>query len=119
MTKVQLSSCSKSWSRDLVDAELDALVAAFKAKGIARVSYQRSMACVSLICNVQRTSEILERVRPPPSLCIIDGGLDAALVSIVLEYLAIPPQSRLSSVVPAPFHLACPQLHARVKQDQV
>lgn len=53
---------SKSWSRDLVDAELDALVAAFKAKGIARVSYQRSMACVSLICNVQRTSEILERV---------------------------------------------------------
>lgn len=54
--------CSKSWSRDLVDAELDALVAAFKAKGIARVSYKRSMACVSLICNVQRTSEILERV---------------------------------------------------------
>lgn len=48
-----------------MDAELDALVAAFKAKGIARVSYQRSMACVSLICNVQRTSEILERVSTP------------------------------------------------------
>lgn len=46
-----------------MDAELDALVAAFKAKGIARVKYQRAMACVSLICNVQRTSEILERVR--------------------------------------------------------
>lgn len=53
---------SKMWSRDLVDAELDALVAAFKAKGIARVSYKRAMSCVSLICNVEKTSQILERV---------------------------------------------------------
>ena len=51
------------WSRDLVDAELDALVSAFKAKGIARVSYKRAMSCVSLICNVEKTSQILERVR--------------------------------------------------------
>jgi hypothetical protein len=50
------------WSRDLVDAELDALVAAFKAKGIARVNYKRAMSCVSLICNVEKTSQILERV---------------------------------------------------------
>lgn len=55
---------SKMWSRDLVDAELDALVSAFKAKGIARVSYKRAMSCVSLICNVEKTSQILERVRP-------------------------------------------------------
>ncbi|KAL3149573.1 hypothetical protein ABBQ32_002349 [Trebouxia sp. C0010 RCD-2024] len=53
---------SKMWSRDLVDAELDALVSAFKAKGIARVSYKRAMSCVSLICNVEKTSQILERV---------------------------------------------------------
>ncbi|KAA6416650.1 MAG: aspartate kinase [Trebouxia sp. A1-2] len=53
---------SKMWSRDLVDAELDALVAAFKAKGIARVNYKRAMSCVSLICNVEKTSQILERV---------------------------------------------------------
>ena len=46
-----------------MDAELDALVSAFKAKGIARVSYKRAMSCVSLICNVQKTSQILERVR--------------------------------------------------------
>lgn len=52
------------WSRDLVDAELDALVSAFKAKGIARVSYKRAMSCVSLICNVEKTSQILERVSP-------------------------------------------------------
>lgn len=54
--------CSKMWSRDLVDAELDALVSAFKAKGIARVNYKRAMSCVSLICNVEKTSQILERV---------------------------------------------------------
>ncbi len=46
----------------MVDAELDALVAAFKAKGIARVNYKRAMSCVSLICNVEKTSQILERV---------------------------------------------------------
>ena len=45
-----------------MDAELDALVSAFKAKGIARVSYKRAMSCVSLICNVEKTSQILERV---------------------------------------------------------
>ncbi len=59
------TDCSKMWSRDLVDAELDALVAAFKAKGIARVSYKRAMSCVSLICNVEKTSQILERVSNP------------------------------------------------------
>lgn len=61
---VLLLCCSKMWSRDLVDAELDALVSAFKAKGIARVSYKRAMSCVSLICNVEKTSQILERVLP-------------------------------------------------------
>ncbi len=55
-----------------MDAELDALVAAFKAKGIARVNYKRAMSCVSLICNVEKTSQILERVCPTSlhNLCL-------------------------------------------------
>ena len=53
--------CSRLWTRSLIDAELDALVACFE--GIARVSYQKGMSIISLICNVERTSEILERVR--------------------------------------------------------
>lgn len=52
--------CSKVWTRGLIDEELDALVTAFE--GIARVSYQRGMSIISLICNIQRTSQILERV---------------------------------------------------------
>ncbi|KAK9865888.1 hypothetical protein WJX84_003087 [Apatococcus fuscideae] len=51
---------SKMWSRDLIDEELDALVLAFK--GVAKASYQRNMSIISLICNVQRTSQILEKV---------------------------------------------------------
>lgn len=65
------TGCSKMWSRDLVDAELDALVAAFKAKGIARVNYKRAMSCVSLICNVEKTSQILERVSNPSGTKLI------------------------------------------------
>ena len=53
-------TCRQLWSRGLVDSELDALVAAFE--GIARASYQKNVSIISLICNVQRTSHILERV---------------------------------------------------------
>lgn len=48
------------WERDLIDGELDALMAAFK--GWATANYRRGMSILSLICNVERTSEILERV---------------------------------------------------------
>lgn len=48
------------WSRDLIDDELDSLVASFT--DVAKVSYQRRMAIISVICNIERTSEILERV---------------------------------------------------------
>ncbi|KAK9858857.1 hypothetical protein WJX84_007034 [Apatococcus fuscideae] len=51
---------SKMWSRDLIDEELDALVHAFE--GVAKASYQRNMSIISLICNIDRTSEILEKV---------------------------------------------------------
>lgn len=54
-------SRSKMWSRDLIDEELDALVHAFE--GVAKASYQRNMSIISLICNIDRTSEILEKVR--------------------------------------------------------
>ena len=59
--------CSKMWSRDLIDEELDALVLAFK--GVAKASYQRNMSIISLICNVQRTSQILEKVKPISCRC--------------------------------------------------
>ena len=54
--------CSKMWTRALIDSELDALITAFHAKGIANASYTRGQSIISLICNVKRTSEILERV---------------------------------------------------------
>ena len=50
------------WTRALIDSELDALITAFHAKGIANASYTRGQSIISLICNVKRTSEILERV---------------------------------------------------------
>jgi len=54
---------SKMWERELMDEEMDALLRAFE--GTARVSCQHGMSIVSLICNVARTSEILEQARAP------------------------------------------------------
>jgi aspartate kinase len=48
------------WERDLIDEELEALMQAFQ--GVAKTSYRRGYSILSLICNVKRTSEILERV---------------------------------------------------------
>ena len=48
------------WERDLIDEELEALMEAFK--GVAKTSYRRGYSILSLICNVKKTSEILERV---------------------------------------------------------
>jgi hypothetical protein len=48
------------FERGLVDEQLAALVAALS--GVAKASCRRGMSIVSLICNVRRTSEILERV---------------------------------------------------------
>ena len=49
------------WNREVLSGELDGLVSDFE--GIAKVGYTTGMSIVSLICNVSRTSEILERVR--------------------------------------------------------
>jgi len=47
------------WERDLIEEELESLMCAFE--GWATASYRRGMSIVSLICNVRRTSEVLER----------------------------------------------------------
>ena len=68
---------SKLWDRQLMDYEMEALMRSFE--GTARVSCQHGMSIISLICNVARTSEILEQARPaaaalalryPPELCL-------------------------------------------------
>ena len=52
-----------------MDYEMEALLRSFE--GTARVSCQHGMSIISLICNVARTSEILEQARPTP--CILPG----------------------------------------------
>jgi aspartate kinase len=51
--------CCRIWERDLIAEELEGLMQDFE--GVAKAHYRRGMAIISLICNVQRTSEILER----------------------------------------------------------
>ena len=48
------------WERDLIDEELESLMNAFA--GVAKTSYRRGYSILSLICNVDKSSEILERV---------------------------------------------------------
>jgi len=50
---------SRVWERELVDSELDALLSSLSR--FAAATATRNVGCVSLICNVARTAEILER----------------------------------------------------------
>ena len=52
---------AKLWSRGLVNEELEALVRDFEENGIARVNYTTGNSLVSLIGNVERNKEIMER----------------------------------------------------------
>jgi len=52
---------AKMWSRDLVQEELDALVSEFEEIGIARVTVTTGHSLISLIGNVERNNEIMER----------------------------------------------------------
>lgn len=52
---------AKVWSRDLVQEELDALVEEFEAAGIARVQVSTGHSLISLIGNVARNNEIMQR----------------------------------------------------------
>ena len=52
---------AKMWSRDLVEEELEALVRDFEENGIARVTCQTGHSLISLIGNVRRNKEIVQR----------------------------------------------------------
>lgn len=52
---------AKLWSRDLVKEELEALVQDFEENGIARVKCTTGHSLISLIGNVERNNEIMER----------------------------------------------------------
>lgn len=52
---------ARLWSRDLIAEELQHLVDRFE--GIAKVKVASGVSILSLICNVERSSEILQRVR--------------------------------------------------------
>jgi hypothetical protein len=64
-TLVSRAACSKIWERELIEEEVQSLMAAFA--GFARVSCTHAVSIISLICNVARTSHILERARRPAS----------------------------------------------------
>ena len=57
---MHLVACSKIWDRELIEEEIEALMSAFS--GFAKVSCTHNVSIISLICNVARTSNILERV---------------------------------------------------------
>jgi aspartate kinase len=52
---------SKLWSRDLQQAELEKLVEDFEKEGIAHVDVSSGYSIISLIGNVERNNEIMER----------------------------------------------------------
>jgi aspartate kinase len=56
---LRLPHPARIWSRDLIEEEMEGLMTGFE--GIAKARYRRGMAIISLICNVRRTSAILER----------------------------------------------------------
>ena len=57
---LRMCACSKIWDRELIEEEIEALMSAFS--GFAKVSCTHNVSIISLICNVARTSSILERV---------------------------------------------------------
>ena len=52
---------SKLWSRDLAKEELEKLVQDFENEGIAHVTVSSGHSIISLIGNVERNNEIMER----------------------------------------------------------
>ena len=76
------------WERDLIEEELQSLMHHFD--GIATASYRRGMSIISLICNVQRTSQILERVSEAslyPACCL---PVCTSMISRLLNMAACP-----------------------------
>eukprot|EP00890_Picochlorum_soloecismus_P004047 jgi/Picsp_1/4643/NSC_02013-R1_precursor monofunctional aspartokinase len=76
------------WERDLIDEELESLMKAFT--GVAKTSYRRGMSILSLICNVKRTSEILERVfrvlgRDNVNVQMMSQGASKTNISLIVQ----------------------------------
>ncbi|KAL6780885.1 hypothetical protein ACKKBG_A08870 [Auxenochlorella protothecoides x Auxenochlorella symbiontica] len=76
------------WERDLIEDELEGLMAAFA--GIAKASYRRGMSIICLICNVQRTSTILERVfnvlgREAVNVQMMSQGASKTNISLIVR----------------------------------
>jgi aspartate kinase len=83
-----LDPAKTAWEQEAIDAELDGLMGTFA--GVARASYRRHMSIISLICNVQRTSEILERVfrvlgREGVRVQMMSQGASKTNISLVVD----------------------------------
>lgn len=68
---------AKLWSRDLVKEELEALVEDFEENGIARVKCTTGHSLISLIGNVERNNEIMERT----FRALGDAGVKVKMIS--------------------------------------
>ena len=83
---------SKIWERDLIDEEIQSLMSAFG--DFAKVSCTHNVSIISLICNVAKTSSILERVSHPPRSPLhdppaVDIGLVLGQMSLAWEEAAM------------------------------
>ena len=83
-----LDSAKTLWERDLIEEELEGLMVAFD--GWANASYRRGMSILSLICNVKRTSAILERVfrvfgREAVQVEMMSQGASKVNISLIIE----------------------------------
>eukprot|EP00884_Botryococcus_braunii_P010481 jgi/Botrbrau1/19434/Bobra.0338s0057.1 len=79
---------SKFWDRDLIDEELEGLKRSLSH--VATVSVHRGYSIISLICNVDRTSQILERVfrvlgRENITVKMISQGASKTNISLIVD----------------------------------
>eukprot|EP00793_Prasinoderma_coloniale_P001930 PRCOL_00002438-RA len=79
---------AKIWHRELISQELESLTAAFE--GIATVNLLRDKSIISLICNVSRSSEILEKVfsnfaQKDVNVQMISQGASKVNISLIVD----------------------------------
>ncbi|EIE26095.1 aspartate kinase [Coccomyxa subellipsoidea C-169] len=79
---------SKIWDRELIEEEIEALMSAFS--GFAKVSCTHNVSIISLICNVARTSNILERVfrvlgRQDVNVKMMSQGASKTNISLIVS----------------------------------
>ena len=83
-----LDPAKTPWEQETVDAELDELLESLEF--VAKASYRRHMSIISIICNIQRTSEILERTfrvlgRENVRVEMMSQGASKTNISLVVE----------------------------------